>query len=124
MSKPTDIAGYIAGFPPDTQAVLEQIRATIRANAPNTEESISYAIPTFKLNGKALIYFAGYAHHVSLYPIPKGDAALQQALAPHKAGKGTLRFPLDTKLPLALITQVVKARSKELVGGKATTKRC
>ena len=110
--KPTNIDAYITGFPPETQLVLEQIRATIRKAAPKAEETISYAIPCFKLNGTYLIYFAGYKKHVSIYPLPKGDAALIRAIAPYKAGKGTLQFPLGGKLPLALITKVTAVLMK------------
>lgn len=111
--KPADIDAYIAASPEQAQAALEQLRAAIRKAAPRATEAISYAIPAFRLDGGYLIYFAGYPHHVSLYPRPKGDAALLDALAPYRAGKGTLRFPLDRKLPLALIARVVKARLKE-----------
>lgn len=111
--KPADIDAYIAAAPEQAQAALGQLRAAIRKAAPRATEGISYAIPAFHQDGGYLIYFAGYRHHVSLYPQPKGDAALLEALEPYRAGKGTLQFPLDRKLPLALITRVVKARLKE-----------
>lgn len=113
MTKPTTIDAYIAGFPADVQAVLQHLRAIIRKAAPKAEEGISYAIPVFKMNGTYVIYFAGYKRHVSLYPIPKGDAALRKELAPYEAGKGTLRFSLDDRLPVGLITRVAKAGLKE-----------
>jgi len=112
-SKPTNIEAYIAGFPPETQLFLQQIRSTIRKAAPKAEETISYAIPCFNLNRRYLIYFAGYRKHVSIYPVPRGDAALRQAMAPYQASKGTLQFPLDRKLPLTLITKVVRQHVKE-----------
>lgn len=113
MKKPTDIDTYIAGFPPETQLVLEQLRATVRKASPKAEQTISYAIPAFKLNGRMLVYFAGYKNHVSVYPVPKGDAALQKEIIAYRKGKGTLHFPLDKKLPLAFIARVVKQHVKE-----------
>jgi len=99
---------YIATFPEDVQNILKQVRSTIKAAAPTAEETISYEIPTFKLNGKYLIYFAGWKNHISIYPIPAGDAAFRKAVEPYVSGKGTLKFPLDKPIPYQLITQMVK----------------
>ncbi|HMC96609.1 MAG TPA: DUF1801 domain-containing protein, partial [Flavobacteriales bacterium] len=107
------IDAYIAGFPTGTQLLLHQLRRAIRGSAPDSDETISYAIAAFKLHGRILIYFAGYAHHIGVYPLPKGDVALLKAIAPYKAGKGTLRFPLDKELPLGLIARIVKQRARE-----------
>lgn len=99
---------YIATFPEEVQKTLKKVRATIKAAAPQAEETISYEIPTFKLNGKYLIYFAGWKNHLSIYPIPTGDAAFRKAVEPYVSGKGTLKFALDKPIPYALITQMVK----------------
>jgi uncharacterized protein YdhG (YjbR/CyaY superfamily) len=99
---------YIATFPEDVQNILKQVRSTIKAAAPKAEETISYEIPTFKLNGKYLIYFAGWKNHISIYPIPAGDAAFRKEVEPYVSGKGTLKFPLDKPIPYQLITQMVK----------------
>lgn len=99
---------YIAGFPKETQEVLEQIRSLIKKTAPAAVEKISYAIPAFNLNNQNIIYFAGYKNHVSVYPVPKGDEAFQKEIAGFRTGKGTLQFPLDKSLPLQLIKKVVK----------------
>ncbi len=99
---------YIATFPEDVQKILKKVRATIKAAAPKAEETISYEIPTFKINGKYLIYFAGWKQHISIYPIPTGDAAFQKEIEPYVAGKGTLKFPLDKPIPFKLITRMVK----------------
>ena len=104
---------YIAQFPSDVQALLEQVRAAIRTAAPEAKEAISYQIPAFNLNGRYLIYFAGYKKHIGLYPVPGGDEAFQQEIAAYQAGKGTLRFPLDRPIPLDLIAKVVRLRAKE-----------
>ena len=75
----------------------------MRRGAPGTEERISYGIPTFALDGRYLIYFAGWKQHVSVYPIPETDDVLERAIAPYRTGKGTLRFPLDQPIPYDLI---------------------
>ncbi|CAN5606526.1 DUF1801 domain-containing protein [soil metagenome] len=112
-AKPNNINEYIAGFPKETQKVLEQIRATIKKAIPDAEETMSYAIPTFKLNKNYIIYFAAYKNHVSLYPAPRGVEAFKETLAAYKGGKGTVQFPLDKPIPLNLITRIVQFRIKE-----------
>ncbi len=112
-TKPNNIDEYIAGFPKDTQKILEQIRATIKKAAPEAEERISYAIPAFTLKGHYLVYFAGYKNHISLYPAPRGNEAFKKELSDYKGGKGTVQFPLDNPMPLKLITKIVKSRIKE-----------
>lgn len=116
---PKNIDEYIAGFPNDVQAIMQQIRATIREAAPDAEETISYQIPTFKLNGRYLIYFAAYKKHIGLYPAPRGVAEFEEAVSMYGAGKGTLRFPLDKPLPFELIAKVVNYRAAE-IRAKAT----
>jgi len=101
---------YIATFPEDIQKILEEIRATIKAAAPDAKEKISYQIAAFELNGKNLIYFAGWKKHVSFYPIPPGDEAFEKEIAQYVAGKGTLKFPSDKPLPMKLIRRIIKYR--------------
>jgi len=110
---PKTIDEYIAGFPKDVQEILEKIRVTIRKAAPDAEETISYAIPTFTLKGKYLIYFAGYKKHIGVYPVPAGGAELNEELSVYQTGKGTLQFPLDKPIPYDLISKIVKLRVKE-----------
>ena len=69
-------------------------------------ETISYQIATFTLNGSAFVYFAGWKHHVAVYPIPSGDEAFERELAPYRAAKGTLKFPLKQPIPFDLIERV------------------
>ena len=111
--KAASIDEYIAGFPKETQKILEQVRATIKNTVPDAEETISYAIPAFTLNKTYLVYFAGYKHHISLYPAPTGNEAFEKEIAAYKSGKGTVQFPLNKPLPLDLITKVIKYRLKE-----------
>ena len=113
ITKPHDIDAYIAGFPKDTQKLLEQIRATVKKAAPDAEETISYAMPTFTLKGRYLLYFAGYKNHIGLYPAPTGNEAFKKELSVYKRGKGTVQFPLDKPVPLSLVTKIVKLRVKE-----------
>ena len=110
---PKDVDDYIAGFPQDVQKILEKVRTTIRKMAPGAEETISYQIPTFKLNGSYLIYFAGFKNHISLYPAPRGAEEFKKELAAYEGGKGTVRFPLDKSIPFDLIKRIVKYKIKE-----------
>jgi uncharacterized protein YdhG (YjbR/CyaY superfamily) len=116
-SRPTahSIDEYIAGFPPETRAMLEEMRAIIRQAAPDATETISYAIPTFDLNGH-LVHFAGFKSHVSFFPTGQGVAAFQAEFALYKGGKGTVQFPLGTPLPTDLIRRVVEFRVAQNTG--------
>ncbi|MDZ4169535.1 MAG: DUF1801 domain-containing protein [Coriobacteriia bacterium] len=113
-SSPPTIDDYISGFPPDTQAVLKRMRAIIQAAAPDATESISYQMPTFKLAGKNLVHFAGYAHHIGFYPIPTGIEAFKDELAGYKQGKGSVQFPLTEALPEDLVARIVAFRVGEV----------
>ena len=104
---------YIAEFPPETQKVLKELRALIKASAPDATETISYAIPTFDLNGKHLVHFAGYERHVGLYPAPSGLEAFKEDLKPYKSGKGSVQFPLGQPLPKDLIRRIVAFRVEQ-----------
>jgi uncharacterized protein YdhG (YjbR/CyaY superfamily) len=103
---------YIAGYPPETRRVLEEMRELIRAAAPGATETISYAIPTFDLNGH-LVHFAGFAHHVGFYPTSTGIQAFEDDLAPYKHAKGSVQFPLGEPLPRDLIRRIVRFRVEE-----------
>lgn len=107
QKQPTTINEYIADFPKDVQERLEKVRATIRKAAPDAEEAIKYQIPTFVLNGN-LIHFAGYQHHIGLYPGSKPIEEFKDELTKYRISKGTVQFPLDKPLPLGLITKITK----------------
>jgi uncharacterized protein YdhG (YjbR/CyaY superfamily) len=111
-AKPETVAQYIAMFPPDVREILERIRETVRKAAPEAEETISYRIPAFKLNGP-LVYFAAFKQHIGFYPPVQGDAKIEAAVARYAGEKGNLRFPLDEPIPYALITRIVKLRLKQ-----------
>jgi uncharacterized protein YdhG (YjbR/CyaY superfamily) len=97
------VDAYIAGFPADTQAALVQVRQAIAAAIPAAEEIISYKMPAFRLNGRIVIYFAGYKSHIGLYPVHLAMPDLADELAPFLSGKSTAKFPLDTPMPLKLV---------------------
>jgi uncharacterized protein YdhG (YjbR/CyaY superfamily) len=120
---PQDIDAYIAGFPTDVQQILEKIRKTIRKAAPGAEETISYLIPTFNLKGRYLIYFAAYKKHIGLYPAPRGNERFKKELSRYEGGKGTVRFPLDKPIPLALVTRIVKFRINQNLEREKLKKR-
>ena len=110
---PNTVNDYIDLFPKETQKVLKQIRSIIKKAAPGTKEEISYGIPTFKLNGRYVIYFAGFKNHTSIYPAPRGHEKFKEVLSKYKGGKGTVQFPLDEPIPVGLITKVVKFKLQE-----------
>jgi uncharacterized protein YdhG (YjbR/CyaY superfamily) len=111
--KPESINDYISRFPESVQRSLNEVRNTVRKAAPGAEEKISYAMPAFTLDKKNLVYFAGYENHIGLYPAPAAMASFKKDFAKYKTGKGSVQFPLDQPMPLALITKIVKYRIKE-----------
>jgi uncharacterized protein YdhG (YjbR/CyaY superfamily) len=105
---PLDVDTYIASFPEDTQVLLKTIRRIILENAPESEESISYGMPAYKMKGKPLVYFAGYKKHIGLYATPSGHSAFKEELSNYKQGKGSVQFPSTEELPHALIAKIVQ----------------
>lgn len=103
---------YIEAFSEDIQVLLNQIREIILKNAPHAQESISYAMPAYKMNGKPLVYFAGFKNHIGFYATPAGHKEFETELAKYKQGKGSVQFPIDKPLPLELIAKIVKHRVK------------
>ena len=109
------VSTYIAAAPPAARKALKQLRAAIKSAAPGITERISYRIPTFDLDGKRLLYIAAFRRHVSVYPVTRGMVAKYgDAIAPYRSGKGTLRFSLDSPLPLPLIRKLARVRVQEL----------
>jgi len=107
-----NIDEYISVFPSDVQKRMRELRATIAKAAPQADETINYAIPTFQLNGN-LVHFAGYKNHIGFYPAASGIAAFKKELSAYEGAKGSVQFPLDQPLPLGLVTKIVKFRVKE-----------
>lgn len=111
---PQTIDEYIMGFPEDIQQKLEALRAIIRKAAPDAEEIISYAMPTFYLKGN-LVHFAAFKNHIGFYPAPPGIEAFKEELSHYKTSKGAVQFPIDEPLPLSLVGKIVKYRVKQSV---------
>src|SRR4030066_2593532 len=96
---------YIKTFQRDIQSILGKMRQTIRKAAPKAIEAISYQMPTFKVNGKNLVYFAAWKNHIGFYPTPSGTEAFKKEITKYEYAKGSIRFPLDNPIPLSLITK-------------------
>jgi uncharacterized protein YdhG (YjbR/CyaY superfamily) len=103
---------YIGTFPEDVQNMLIRLRQTIKEIAPEAQEAIKYQLPTFVLNGN-LVHFGAFKNHIGFYPTPTGTAAFKKELAPYKAAKGSIQFPLDQPIPWPLIRRIVEFRVKE-----------
>jgi uncharacterized protein YdhG (YjbR/CyaY superfamily) len=111
-AKAKNYAEYADGFPNDVRQLLQQICRTIQKAAPDAEETISYGIPAFRQGG-ILLWLAAHAHHIGFYPGASGIAAFKKEVAQYKHAKGSVRFPLDEPLPLALVTRIVQFRVNE-----------
>ena len=112
---------YIADFPPDVQAILKKLRATIRKAAPDAEEAMKYRLPTFVLNGN-LVHFGAFKKHIGFYATPTGNEKFRKELSAYEGAKGSVQFPLDKPIPYDLVSRMVKFRVKENLE-KAAAKR-
>ena len=113
--KPKSVEEYISQFPADVQEILIDIRKKIKTLAPQAEEGISYGIVGYKLQGKPLVYFAGYKNHIGLYATPSGHHKFSEELSIFKQGKGSVQFPLSQKIPLDLIGRIVEFKISEIL---------
>ena len=105
---------YISRYPKEVQPILKNIREEIRKTAKDAEETISYGIPTYKLNKTNLVHFGAFKDHVGFFPTSSGVEYFKEELKNYKTSKGTVQFPLDKKIPYALIKKIVKFRIKEV----------
>lgn len=105
----TSVEAYLDSIPPQSRPALDELRRVVHEAVPGAEEAIGYQILAIRRDGHALLYLAGWKEHVSMYPVPAGDADLERDLAPYVAGKGTLKFLLDRPLPLDLVRRVAEA---------------
>ena len=116
----TSIDEYLASFPETTQGILSEMRKIIHSAAPEATEKISYQMPTFFWKGN-LVHFAAFKTHIGFYPLPHVLTSFQEELKKYKTGKGSVQFPLDRELPLALITRIVKFRVEQNSARSRTT---
>ncbi len=115
---------YIASQPEITQPILKRVRNAIRKAVPAAEEVISYHMPTYKLRGDRMLYFAAWKQHYSLYPATERLVTqFKDALASYEIGKGTVRFPLSQPVPVNLIERIAKFRAKEVAESQEAKKR-
>lgn len=112
------IDDYIASFPEQVQALLQEMRRQIRTAAPDAVEAISYGIPTLRLRGRNLVHFAAFRDHIGFYPTPSGIEAFRDELSAYDTSKGTARFPLDASIPYDLVRRIVAFRVREVSEGK------
>ena len=118
----SSIGEYIATFPEDIQALLEAVRATIKASAPDAQERISYQMPAFALHGN-LVYFAALKNHIGFYPTASGIEAFKDELSMYEGTKGAVNFPINQPLPLELISKIVQYRVTENLNNAAAKAR-
>lgn len=107
------VDAYVSAQPAATRLVLEEIRRSIHAAVPGAGEMISYDIPTITIDGHYVVYFAAWAHHISVYPIPREDENLNAEMEQFVSGKGTLKFPLAKPVPYGLIARVAAQLAAE-----------
>ena len=111
----TSIDEYLAPFPEPTRRILDEIRSLVHEIMPEIAERISYGMPTFSLEGRYLVYVAGWKKHISIYPSTPGvEATLGPKLDPYRSGKGTLQFPVNKPMPMDLIRRIIEVRAEEV----------
>jgi len=117
QSVPKSVDEYIAAQPDEVRPKLEQVRAAIRKAVPGAVEVIGYRIPGYKLNGKPMLYFAGFKEHYSLFAASGTFfAALEEELRGYELRKGTVHFPIDKPVPVKLISRIAKLRAVGIAG--------
>lgn len=114
---------YLESFEGEVRSRLDLVRQTIREEVPEAVEVLSYAIPTFDLNGHHLIHFAGFKNHLGLYPTPEGILSFEAELAPYKKAKGSVQLPHDQPLPVELLRQIVRSRAADVLSKKPKTRK-
>ncbi len=110
------VDGYLAGFDGEVRTRLDTMRELIRSAAPEATESISYGMPAYRLDGKPLVYFAGYVGHIGFYATPNGHEAFAAEFARYRQGKGSVQFPHDEPVPADLVRRVVAFRAQAIRG--------
>ncbi len=109
-----DVTQYIEQFPEEIQEILGKIRSVILVEVPEATEKIAYGIPAYYLQGKPLVYFAGYKNHIGFYATPNGHEEFAKEFSKYKQGKGSVQFPIKQEIPYELILKVVKFRRETI----------
>lgn len=123
MKKPGTTEAYILQFPKETQLLLQQVRELIKKAAPGAEETISYGMPAFRLQGM-LVYYAAWKSHIGLYPASSATfKSFEKELASYTTSKGAIQFPYEKKIPVRLLTAIIKFRVKENLEKAALKKK-
>ncbi len=104
---PSTVDEYLERLPPDVVDILQRIRSIAREAVPGSGEAISYQMPTVTVDGQALLYYAGWAKHIGIYPVPRFDEPLESDVAPYRAAKDSLRLPLNRPMPYDLIARIM-----------------
>ncbi len=113
-----EVETYIQKFPMEVQNIMNEFRELITKTNPEIVETFAYQMPAYKLNGKPLVYFAGYKNHIGFYATPTGHSAFADRLKNYKQGKGSVQFPLNEPMPFQLIQDIVDFRVENILGGK------
>jgi uncharacterized protein YdhG (YjbR/CyaY superfamily) len=114
VTTPASVEAYLAALPEDRRTALEELRRAIRAAAPDATETIAYQMPGFRTHGRLLVSYGAFKAHDSLFPASEAVVnALGAELTPYLAGKGTIRFPADRPIPVALVIRIVEVRLAE-----------
>ena len=108
---PRMVEDYVAGYPSEVQEVLREVRQRIRRALPDAEERISYGIPTVTLDGRPVLSYGAWKQHLGLYPVPQSEGELEEAVAPYRSTKDTLRFRYRDPVPYDLIARIARARA-------------
>lgn len=123
-SMPTSVDEYMASQPESVRSKLDEVRSAIRTAIPEAEETISYGMPTYKLDGQRVMFFAGWKKHFSLYPASdRLMAAFPKELASFEVLKGTIRIPFSRPVPVDLIVRIARFRAKEVAENRKSTSR-
>jgi uncharacterized protein YdhG (YjbR/CyaY superfamily) len=119
MSPDSPFEAYLAGLPAEQQALLRELRTRVLALAPGAVDAISYGMPALKVDGRSLIWFAGWKHHCSVYPVGPGFIATHPELAGYgHTDKGALHFSAAKPLPPNIVDDLVRERLADLAGGR------
>jgi uncharacterized protein YdhG (YjbR/CyaY superfamily) len=118
-----EIEYYINNFPPKVQTILKKLRKLVKKTCPESIELFSYGMPAYKLNGKPLVYFAGYKNHIGLYATPDCHTYFKEDLSNYKQGKGSVQFPIEDKIPYDLIKKIIEYNTNSILTKKKGIKK-